>query len=236
MADTTDNASRGEVASLTLSPREITGKKVAVLRREGLIPVHLYGGTGGSLSLQTTYAELRQLLPKVGRNVPVTVRVEGSDAEDICFVREVQRHPVTDALVHVDFLRTDISRKVIAEVPVVLEGVPPAVTLQAGTLIQNMLTLSIEALPLDMPASLNVDVTFLEDFDTTIHVSDIVVGEGVTVMSAGDSLVARVAPPRVEVEEVTGAEEGEEGAEGEDAEGGEGESAESADSGSDGQR
>jgi large subunit ribosomal protein L25 len=143
---------------------------------------------------------------------------------------------VTDALVHVDFLRTDISRKVIAEVPVVLEGVPPAVTLQAGTLIQNMLTLSIEALPLDMPASLNVDVTFLEDFDTTIHVSDIVVGEGVTVMSAGDSLVARVAPPRVEVEEVTGAEEGEEGAEGEDAEGGEGESAESADSGSDGQR
>jgi large subunit ribosomal protein L25 len=234
MADTTNNDSRGEVASLTLSPREITGKKVAVLRREGLIPVHLYGGNGDSLALQTTYVELRQLLPRVGRNVPVTIRVEGSDSEDICFVREVQRHPVTDALVHVDFLRTDVSRKVIAEVPVVLDGVPPAVSLHAGTLIQNMLTLSIEALPLDMPASLNVDVTFLEDFDTTIHVSDIVVAEGLTVMSAGDSLVARVAPPRVEVEEVTAAEEGEEGAEGDGAEGAEGDGADSADSGSDG--
>jgi large subunit ribosomal protein L25 len=234
MAETTDTASRGEVASLTLSPREITGKKVALLRREGLIPVHLYGGDGGSLSLQTSYAELRQLLPRVGRNVPVTIRVEGSDSEDICFVREVQRHPVTDALVHVDFLRTDVSRKIIAEVPVVLEGVPPAVSLQAGTLIQNMLTLSIEALPLDMPVSLNVDVTFLEDFDTTIHVSDIVVAESLTVMSAGDSLVARVAPPRVEVEEVTEAEEGVEGEEADGADGADGESADSTESGSDG--
>ena len=231
MADITDNASRGEVASLTLSPREITGKKVAVLRREGLVPVHLYGGTGGSLPLQTTYAELRQLLPRVGRNVPVAVRVEGSDAEDICLVREVQRHPVTDAVIHVDFLRTDASRKINADVPVVLQGVPPAVSLQGGTLIQNMLTLSIEALPMDMPASLNVDVSFLEDFDTTIHVSDIVVAEGLTVMSSGDDLVARVAAPRVEVEAVTDAEEG---AEGEDGEGGDVESADSAESGSDG--
>ena len=161
----------------------------------------------------------------------------GCNASKANFVREVQRHPVTDALVHVDFLRTDVSRKIIAEVPVVLEGVPPAVSLQAGTLIQNMLTLSIEALPLDMPVSLNVDVTFLEDFDTTIHVSDIVVAEGLTVMSAGDSLVARVAPPRVEVEEVTEAEEGEEGVEGEEAEGADGadgESADSTESGSDG--
>jgi len=160
--------------------------------------------------------------------------VEGSDGEDICFVREVQRHPVTDAVVHVDFLRIDVSRKVNADVPVVLQGVPPAVSLQGGTLIQNMLTLSIEALPLDMPASLDVDVSFLEDFDTTIHVYDIVVAEGLTVMSSGDALVARVAPPRVEVEAVTDAEEGEEGAEGEDVEGGDGESANSAASDSDG--
>ncbi len=227
MADTNDNAPRGEVASLTLNPREIIGKKVAVLRREGQVPVHLYGSKGDSLSLQTTYVELRRLLPKIGLNVPVSIRVEGSASEDICFVREVQRHPVTDEVIHVDFLRTDISRKVTANVPVVLEGAPPAVSLMGGTLIQNMLTLSIEALPLDMPAALNIDVTILEDFDKTIHVSDVLVAEGLTVMSSSDDLVARVAPPRIEVEEV---EEGEEGLEGEEFEEGE-EPAADADSG-----
>jgi large subunit ribosomal protein L25 len=216
MADTTDNAGHREVATLTLDPREIIGKKVALLRREGKVPVHLYGGKGGSLSLQTTYAELRLLLPKVGLNVPVTVKVEGSTTEDICFVREVQRHPVTDEIIHVDFLRTDVSRKITANVPVVLQGTPAAVSMMAGTLIQNMLTLSIEALPLDMPAALNVDVTILEDFEKTIHVSDIVVGAGLTIMSSSDDLVARVAPPRVEVEEVTEVEEGEEGLEDEE--------------------
>ena len=236
MADTTDNAERGEVATITLDRREIIGKKVAILRREGKVPVHLYGGVGGSLSLQTTYAELRRLLPEVGLNVPVTVKVDGSTTEDICFVREVQRHPVTDEVIHVDFLRTDVSRKITADVPVVLQGTPSAVSLMGGTLIQNMLTLSIEALPLDMPVALNVDVTILEDFDRTIHVSDVGVDEGLTVMSSGDDLVARVAPPRVEVEEVAEVEEGEEGLEGEEGEEGEGpeadaDSGESADEG-----
>ena len=63
-----------------------------------------------------------------------------------------------------------------------------------------MLTVSVEALPLDMPASLPVDVSTLVDFDTTIHVSDITCDEGVAVVSAGADLVARVAAPRVEVE------------------------------------
>ena len=204
MSDTTGKGASTGVESLTLSPREITGKKVALLRRQGEVPVHLYGGDGGSIPLQTSYMELRRLLPKVGLNIPVAIKIEGSEAEDICFVREVQRNPVTDEVIHVDFLRTDVSRRLTADVPVVLEGTPPAVSMLGGTLIQNMLTISIEALPLDMPVALPVDVTILEDFDGTIHVADIEVDEGLTVVSAPDDLVARVAPPRVEIEEVPG--------------------------------
>ena len=191
---------RGEVASLTLSPRQALGKKTSQLRRQGQVPVHLYGGYKESLALQTTYAELRRLLPKIGRNIPVSISIDGSDAEDICFVREVQRDPVTDEVIHVDFLRTDVRRRVSADVPVILEGTAPAVSLMGGTLIQNMLTVSVEALPLDMPPALHVDVSNLVDFDSTIHVSDIAIGEGLSVVSTGDDLVAIVAAPRVEVE------------------------------------
>lgn len=193
-------AARGEVASLTLSPRTVLGKKTARLRRSGEVPVHLYGLDKEPLALQTPYGELRRLLPRVGLNIPVAVSVEGAEGQDICFVREVQRDPVTDEVIHVDFLRTDVDRRIRADVPVVLEGTAPAVTMMAGTLIQNMLTVSVEALPLDMPASLPVDVSTLVDFDTTIHVSDITCDEGVAVVSAGADLVARVAAPRVEVE------------------------------------
>ena len=200
MADAADSGVRGEVATLTLSPRHILGKKTAQLRRQGQVPVHLYGGDKESLALQTTYAELRRLLPRVGLNIPVSISIDGSEAEDICFVREVQRDPVTDEVIHVDFLRTDVRRRVRADVPVILEGTAPAASLMGGTLIQNMLTVSVEALPLDMPPALHVDVRTLVDFDATIHVSDIAIGEGLSVVSTGDDLVARVAAPRVEVE------------------------------------
>ena len=200
MADQSGSAARGEVASLTLNPREVMGKKTSRLRRMGKVPVHLYGGDKEPLSLQTEYAELRRLLPRVGLNIPVAISIDGADGEDICFVREVQRNPVTDEVIHVDFLRTDVNRRIRADVPVMLEGTPPAVSMMGGTLIQNMLTVSVEALPLDMPPALHVDVSTLSDFDATIHVSDIAVSEGLSVVSAGDDLVARVAAPRVEVE------------------------------------
>ena len=217
MADQPGGSARGEVASLTLNPRQVMGKKTSRLRRMGTVPVHLYGGEKEPLALQTEYAELRRLLPSVGLNIPVAINIQGSEEQDICFVREVQRNPVTDEIIHVDFLRTDVTRRIRADVPVVLEGTPPAVTMMGGTLIQNMLTVSVEALPLDMPRALRVDVSTLVDFDVTIHVSDIATGEGLSVVSSGDDLVARVAAPRVEVETAEAGAEDEEPAEGETA-------------------
>ena len=82
-----------DVHSLSLSQRTVTGKKVKQLRRQGILPVHMYGSGIDAQSLQGTAGELRRLLPQVGTNVPVSVEVEGSDQENICFVREVQRHP-----------------------------------------------------------------------------------------------------------------------------------------------
>ena len=186
--------------SLRLSPREVTGKKVKQLRLNGITPVHLYGGSADSASLQVQESDLRRLLSNVGGNVPITVEVEGTEGENICFVREVQRHPVSEQVIHVDFLRVDADQIVTAEVPIILDDDAPAVRNLGGTLAQPLQSLRVEALPLDMPASLHISVSSLEGFEDAVRVGDLVLGEGVTTSIGSNEMIARVMQPRLEEE------------------------------------
>ena len=209
-----------DVATVKLDPRTVIGKKVRQLRRQGVIPVHLYGADIQPSSLQVDERTLNRLLPQVGTNIPVSVELQDQDMENICFVREVQRHPVTEEVIHVDFLRVDVTKTVSAEVPLTLTGTSPAVTQMAGTLLQNVQSLSIEALPMDMPAEISVDISVLVDFDITLLVGDVEVPGNVTVLNDPEDAIVRVAPPRLEVETFDDeeAEEGEgEGEEGDEA-------------------
>lgn len=210
-----------ETLSITLSPREVTGKKVSRLRQEGVVPVHYYGPGVDSAALQVDFMALRSVLISAGRNVPITVKVVGEDGENICFVREIQVHPVTEELLHVDFYRVDVTQTVRAEVPIILEGEPPAVRNLGGILLQPFDTLEVEALPLDMPESLRVDVTVLEDFSSSIRIGDVEIAEGVNILRDPVEMIARVVAPRIEEEEVPGTDdlglaEGEEAPEGEE--------------------
>ncbi len=189
-----------DVHTLKLDPRSVTGKKVRQLRRQGLIPVHLYGAEIEPQNLQVDDRTLNRLLPQVGSNVPVSIEYEGRDGDNICFVREVQRHPVSDEVIHVDFLRVDVSQVTTAEVPIVTVGSSLAVSDMAGTLLLNLQTLLIQALPMNMPAEIPVDISGLDDFDASLLVQDLQVPGNVTVLNDPEDFVARVAPPRLEME------------------------------------
>ena len=206
-----------EELSLKLLPREVTGKKVKRLRRAGVVPVHFYGVGTSPLSLQVELAVLRRVLPRAGANIPINVEVEGQKGENICFVREIQRHPVTEDLLHVDFMRVDVSKEITAEVPILLEGEPPAVQDFGGTLLQPLNTVSVQALPMMMPASFSLDVSGLDDFEKTLRVSDLMAVEGATIMADPEDMVATVVPPRIEEEPEVEEEEELELAEGEEA-------------------
>ena len=207
-----------DTPSITLSPRTVTGKKVKQLRREGVVPVHLYGWDIDSMPLQVNAQTLNRVLPTVGANIPLTVEIDGGKDESVCFVREVQRHPVTDDVLHVDFLRVDVSQTIRAEVPVLLTGNSPAVREGGGTLLQPLQELLVEALPMNVPASLEADVSILDDFEKGVYVRDLTLAANVVVITDPDEMVARVAPPRVEEVEVEEAlEEPVEGEEGEAA-------------------
>ena len=203
MTSSSNTAILKNAAEVKLSNRSIFGKKVANLRKAGIMPVHLYGGDTGSLSLQGDYAEISKLLPRVGLNIPVSVVLEDGKGGEICFVREVQIHPLTQDILHVDFMRVDVKSKITASVPIEVVGDSPAVRLLGGTLILNLQLINVESLPLNVPEKFTIDITPIEDFETAIHVSDLSVEDDVTITNPSDALVARVAPPRVEVEEVS---------------------------------
>jgi large subunit ribosomal protein L25 len=208
-----------DVHSVKLSPRTLTGKKVNVLRRQGLVPVHVYGVKIEPASLQVEDQTLIRLLAQVGTNVPVSVEYDGGADENICFVREVQRHPVSEEIIHVDFLRVDVSQKITAEVPVVLDGSPPGVTQMGGVLLQNLQSLRVEALPMQMPSAISVDITILVDFEKTIVVGDVAAEGDFEILNEAEDMIARVVAPRieaVEVEEGLLDEEGEGEAEGDE--------------------
>ncbi len=190
-----------DVVTLKLSPRSVTGKEVKRLRKSGQVPVHLYGRGIESQALQAEAHVLRRVLPQVGTNIPLSLELDGDEGESICFVREIQRHPVTEEVLHVDFLRVDVSRAIQAEVPIALTGSSPAVRDLGGTLLQPLLSLLVEALPMDVPASLQVDVSQLDDFEKGVFVRDIELGPAVTLINDPDEMVARVSPPRLEVED-----------------------------------
>ena len=209
-----------DLQTLKLDRRTVIGKKVKRLRQRGVTPVHIYGADMGPENLQVDDITLNRLLLQVGSNIPVSVEYEGQGDEKVCFVREVQRHPVTEEVIHVDFLRVDVTQTVSAEVPLVLTGSSLAVTEMAGTLLQNVQSLLIEALPMNMPAEVTVDVSVLVDFDASIPVSDVSVPGNVSVLNDPEDTIARVVPPRLETE--IEEEEGEE-VEGEEGEGDEGE-------------
>ena len=191
-----------DLVNLKLSPRALRGKRVKKLRRNGIVPVHVYGRDMAPEGLQVETQVLRRILPRVGTNIPLSVEIEGEAGDHICFVREVQRHPVTEDILHVDFMKVSVTEVVRAAVPVVLLGAAPAVRNLGGTLLQSLQTVLVESLPMNVPPSFQVDVSELDSFEMSVNVRDISVDPNVTVLTLPDALIARVIPPRVEEEVV----------------------------------
>jgi len=189
---------------LKVSRRDILGKKVRFLRREGLTPVNLYGPNIESIPLQAETPFLKRLIAKAGRNALITLKVDGAKKPRVVMVRDIQRDPLNDELLHVGFFQVEMTHRVRAEVPLLFLAEAPAARSSHAMLIQNLTSLHVEALPADLPHDIEVDLSVLEEIDQAIHVRDIVVDEAVKVLTDPDQVVARVMESKVEkiVEEI----------------------------------
>jgi large subunit ribosomal protein L25 len=160
-------------------------------RREGLVPVVVYGGDGDSVSALAPLRDLAAILRSdAGRNSIITLDIEGVGTSEVMF-HDRQIDPIRGRLVHADFQRLVKGQKIEVTVPVHLEGEPTGVREEQGVLEQLLRELEIRCDPRDIPDAINVDVSNLGVHDV-LHVSDLQVGEGVEILNPPDAVVATV--------------------------------------------
>jgi large subunit ribosomal protein L25 len=197
-----------ETVRLELMPRQVLGKKVKQLRRAGTIPVHMYGPGTDSRPLQCEQRDLLLALASAGGNTPIIVTVQGEGDEQLTFAREIQWHPLRGDLLHVDFLAVQATQRVTAQVPITVVGESPGAREAGGTAIQQLRELAVEALPLDLPHEVEVDLAQLTDPNGVIRAGDVALAEGVTMLADPDEVVVRIeVAALLEEPEVAAAEE-----------------------------
>jgi len=172
--------------------REGRGKNDARrARREGQVPVTIYGGGAEAVTALVPLRELAAILRSdTGRNTIFTVDVDGVEATEVMFA-DRQIDPVKSRLVHADFKRLVKGEKIEATVPLRLIGEPIGVREEAGVLEQIIREIEIRCEPRDIPEHLDVDVTNLGVHDV-LHVSDIPVSEGVEILADADTVIATI--------------------------------------------
>jgi len=184
---------------LTLSPRTITGKQVKNLRRQGLVPVSICGKGVQSENFQVDAKELGVVYRQAGRTSLIELKLPNGTQN--AFVREIQRNPVTDQFLHVDFRIVDLRTEITTDVPIAATGENPLVEQNQGVLVMSLPTLHVRALPANVPHVIEVDVSRITDFHMAVHVGDLDLGPDVEVLTPRDEVVATITPSRMAAEQ-----------------------------------
>lgn len=190
------------------------------LRREGMVPATVYGRDREPVSVAVNARELYSVLhTEAGVNALITLDI-GDDDSVLTMAKEIQRHPYRSEYNHVDFLAISLTERVTADVSITFKGEPVGVRLNGGIIETLRNSITIEALPQEIPSAISLDIDEL-DIGDTLKISDLPDLEGVDYLDDPDSPVVTVVIPAAvvaeeEVEE--GLEEGEEGEEVEEVE------------------
>jgi large subunit ribosomal protein L25 len=186
-------------ATLAAELRNETGKGVArKLRAAGRVPAVIYGHHREPQSLSVNARELDRLLERVAAgSTVIELGLGGATARTL--IREIQRHPVRRDIVHVDFQELVAGERITVNLPIVFVGSPEGVRNQGGLLEEVMRELYVSVDPASIPNHIDVDVTPIT-IGHPLHVRDIKLPEGVTVLDDPDATVAAVSAPKTAAE------------------------------------
>lgn len=176
--------------SLTAAKRDLVGRKVKKLRAAGQVPATVYGKKVTSISICVPLDAFTKTYGEAGETGLIELSVGGSVRPVL--VHNVQKDPVTSAILHVEFHQVDLKEKVHATVPLVLVGESPAVTEKKGVLLTILDEVDVEALPTDLVDNIEVDVRELTDVDQEVKIADLTIPAGLTVLSDATLTVVKV--------------------------------------------
>jgi len=177
---------------LKVAKREILGKKVKHLRRQGITPVHLFGHGIESLALQCETGELERVLGQAGQTRLINLKLAKEKKPRTAVVREFDRDWRKGQLLHVDFYQVKMEEKIKLEVPFVLVGEAPALNSKTNMLEHELGTLTVECLPAKIPTGIEVDISSLAEPDQAIRVKDVTLDKDITVLNNPELVVVKI--------------------------------------------
>jgi large subunit ribosomal protein L25 len=176
------------------------------VRARGLCPAVVYGPGTEALHVSVDPKVFLKLVSTAGENALIDLEIKGAEGAKKVIVREIQYKPLKQMPIHVDFYLVNLERAIEIKVPLELVGIPVAVAQKAGTLTQAVHELRVECLPTAIPASIAADVSGLQ-IGQALHVRDLVVPAGATILDSPDQTVAAVAALQAETVVVAAAAE-----------------------------
>ena len=185
---------------LTATSRTEIGKHVALLRKAGKVPAVVFGHGIDSIPVALDLHEFEHVRKTAHSNTIIELKIDGKQSHKV-MVHGFQVDPRSRRLLHVDLFELKSGEEVTVEIPLHSSGESYAVARLGGSLLHNIDHIRVRALPEKLPESIEYSIESLEDFDAAIHLRDLPLPEGVTLLSDPDEVVAKVAAPRV-VEEV----------------------------------
>ena len=180
--------------ALQATQREIQGKKVAALRKEGVLPGVLYGPKTETKQIQVDEKAFQLVYKEAGESALVSLELEGEKATPV-LIYDTQRDPLTGKVLHIDFYETPLDKKIEVTVPLVFKGEAPGVSELHGTLVRNIQEIEVRAFPQNLPSEIIANIEQLKTFEDRVLVKDLVQLDEVEIVRDAEDVVAQVVPP-----------------------------------------
>jgi len=187
-----------EKVVLKATKRDVVGKQVRAMRREGKLPAVIYGRHNDPINISLDAHSASLTLGRLSSSSLVTIEVDGEEYSTL--IREKQRDYIKNRLLHVDFLAVSQDEAITATVSLHFIGVSIAVKDYNAVLVHNLEELEVECLPGDLPERIDVDISVLSRIGDGIRVRDLVVSDQIRILENPDTMVAVATAPKVEEE------------------------------------
>lgn len=179
--------------------RDLEKENLNDKRKEGIIPVVLYGQSKENKNVWVNGLEFGKVFEEAGENTVVSLEINGGDKENV-IIYDYQTDPLSGKFMHVDLLRVNMKEEIETKIPLVFVGEAPAVKEGGGTLVKSMDDVEVKCLPGNMPHDFTVDLAKLVTFEDRFTVGDLVASEGVEILDNPETIIASVSAPRSEEE------------------------------------
>jgi large subunit ribosomal protein L25 len=176
---------------LNANVRKLVGRKVKNLRKNGEIPATIYGKNITSMSISVKAIDFEKVYAEAGETGLIELKLEKENKPVL--INTIQKHPVNRDVMHIEFHQVDLKEKVKTHVPLEFIGIAQAVTNKEGALLELLQEIEVEALPMDLPEKIEVDVSGLIHVNDEIKVSKLKIISGVTFLTDPEVIMVKVA-------------------------------------------